>query len=91
MGLIPFRNVFLNIYFQISNPSHLLIGRLLFTGVLVCQSVGDQVMSFLTAVERRCYCSSPLMKVPPPLSTQSGIPPIFLSGFVPPLLCFSRL
>lgn len=30
MGLIPFRNVFLNIYFQISNPSHLLIGRLLF-------------------------------------------------------------
>lgn len=30
MGLIPFRNVFLNIYFQISNPSRFLIGCLLF-------------------------------------------------------------
>lgn len=44
----------------------------------VCVSVGVQVMSFLTAVERRCYCSAPLMKASPLLvNTHSSLPPSF--------------
>lgn len=44
----------------------------------VCVSVGAQVMSFLTAVERHCYCSAPLIKAstPPPLvNTHTFHPP----------------
>lgn len=41
----------------------------------MCVSVGAQVMSFLTAVERRCYCSAPLMKASPPPSTLTFLPP----------------
>lgn len=53
----------------------------LYRHVFVCVCVGAQVMSFLTAVERRCYCSAPLMKASPLLvnthTHSSLLPPSF--------------